>query len=825
MPGQLRILIIEGSERIYGFICQALRRKDLNVLTRRIETREALTQALEQGEWDLILSNTDNPGFNPEDALKLLSARQLDIPLILVSESIGEEKVASLLKAGANDYINLNNLARLVPAVIRELKEAAVRREAEKTKQALRRSENRYRQLVDHSPTPILLLQNERIVFLNEAASQALAASLDQPLINRPADELFIEAPATLLSSRPSKTNAEPDEQPLQTTLQRADGNTIQAEVFISPVEYEGAPAIQLVFTDITNRKESDAKLQQAAQIIEHTMEAVLITDIDGTIESANPAFSEITGYNQAEIISKHPRQLISAKHSPEFLSELWDHVKSTGSWRGELWNQRKNGEIYPVWMTISCVRDQQGEALHYVMVFSDITSLKQTQSQLEHLAHHDSLTNLPNRLLFEDRLEHALAQAKRQKRQLAVLFLDLDRFKNINDSLGHAMGDELLKEVAKRLQNILRDDDTAARLGGDEFTVLVENLEDPSQAAVVAAKIQDKFKAPFKIAGRELHVTASIGISIFPEDGKDVADLTKNADAAMYQAKEQGRNNYRYYTSELTRSAFERLLLETELRSALKEDQLLLYYQPQISLKNGEMTGAEALLRWHHPRLGIIPPARFIPLAEESGLIHEIGNWVLNEACQQTRYLYKQGIFQGRMAINLSVRQIMQTDLILRFEQIIAESGCPPDMLQLEVTEGIFMGQMKNSVPVLDVFKKLGVSIAIDDFGTGYSSLSYLKQLPIDKLKIDRSFIRDMPHDSDAVAITQAIISLGKNLGLRITAEGIETMAQQSLLQKMGCQEGQGYLYSPPVPGEIFEQMLMEGSRTFHHHFSNYGS
>ena len=825
MPGQLRVLVIEDSESEYELLCRTLRRETLNVSTRRVETKKTMEQVLGQGEWDLILSNTDIPGFGPLESLKLLANRQLDIPFILVSDHIGEEKVVSLLKAGASDFINFNNLSRLVPAIERELKEAAVRREAERTKQALRRSENRYRQLVDDSPTPILLLQNDKIVFLNEAAKKTLAVSLERPLINKQAGTLFVEGAPQLLAPPPlSSLPNHVSQQPRQTAFQRADGGVIQVEVFVSPVEHEGAPATQLVFSDITHRKESDAKLQQAVQIIEHTMEGVLITDKQGQINSVNPAFTEITGYSETEIINQHPRILISGRHPAEFFDELWDHVKKTGSWRGEVWNQRQNGEVYPVWMTISCVRDDQGEALHYVAVFSDITSIKQTQSQLEHLAHHDSLTNLPNRLLFEDRLEHALAQAKRQNRQLAVLFLDLDRFKNINDSLGHAMGDELLKEVANRLQNILRDDDTAARLGGDEFTILVENVDDPSQAAVVASKIQDKFKAPFKIAGRELHVTASIGISIYPEDGKDVADLTKNADAAMYQAKEQGRNNYRYYTSELTRTAFERLLLETELRSALKQGQLLLYYQPQISLKNGEMTGAEALLRWHHPRLGIIPPARFIPLAEESGLIHDIGNWVLKETCEQTRYLLKQGLFQGRMAINLSVRQIMQTDLILRFEQIIAESGCPPDMLQLEVTEGIFMGQMKHSVPVLDVFKKLGVSIAIDDFGTGYSSLSYLKQLPIDKLKIDRSFIRDMPHDSDAVAITQAIVSLGKNLGLRITAEGIETMAQQSLLQKMGCQEGQGYLYSPPVPAEIFEQMLLEGRRTFHHHFSNYG-
>ncbi len=822
-PGQLRVLIIEGSDTTFDLLKQTLLQEFPRASLRHIKKRDELQQVLEGDRWDLILAASDIPELDLEESLDTLQEHHLDIPFILVSNHIGEEKVASLLKAGANDYVNLDNLSRLAPAIRRELKEAEIRREAELTKEALHRSEHRYRQLVDHSPTPIVLIQHEQIVYLNEAANKALAATEETPLLHQQAKLLMAEN-VTRFGDGLSDTLHQQICQPCLTRFIRADGGIIQVEVFVSEVDHEGEPAVQLVFTDITHRKEYDAKLQQAVQIIEHTMEGVLITDANGIITSVNPAFSEITGYAEAEIIQQHPGILISDRHPAEFFDDLRNQVRQTGSWRGEVWNQRKNGDIYPAWMTISCVRDEQNEAPHFVAVFSDITSIKQTQSQLEHLAHHDSLTNLPNRLLFEDRLAHAIAQAKRQNRQLAVLFLDIDRFKNINDSLGHAMGDELLKEVAKRLQNILRDDDTAARLGGDEFTILVENLEDPSQAAVVASKIQEKFKSPFKIAGRELHVTASIGISIYPEDGKDVADLTKNADAAMYQAKEQGRNNYRYYTSELTRSAFERLLLETELRSALKNDQLLLYYQPQISLKNGEMTGAEALLRWHHPRLGIIPPARFVPLAEESGLIHEIGTWVLKEACDQARYLFKQGLFQGRMAINLSVRQIMQTDLILRFEQIIAESGCPPHMLQLEVTEGIFMGQMKHSVPVLDVFKKLGVSIAIDDFGTGYSSLSYLKQLPIDKLKIDRSFIRDMPHDSDAVAITQAIVSLGKNLGLRITAEGIETMAQQSLLQKMGCQEGQGYLYSPPVPADVFEQMLLEGSRTFHHHFSNYG-
>ncbi len=823
MPGKLRILFIEDSESEYQFLQRTLRRGELEVEPYRVTTPGELREMLPKGEWDLIISNTHLANITPQEALKIVRETELNIPLILVSEHIGEEKVVALLKLGANDFINFNNLSRLVPAIERELNEANLRQEAEETKLALKRSENRYRQLVENSPIPILLLQHEEIVFLNKAARQSLQPQGSDTLIGQPINKIFLAETMSQFEAGLQQID-QSDSIPLETRLRRADASIIQVEIYLSSAEHEGKPATLLAFTDITQRKESEAQLQQAVQIIEHTMEAIVITDINGIITSVNPAFCKITGYSSSEALGQHIDLITSDQHPSDFFRVQLKSIQKAGFWRGEIWSQRASGEIYPAWVTISCARDDQGQLSNYVGVFSDISSIKQSQTKLEHLAHHDSLTNLPNRLLFEDRLQHAISQSKRQHQQLAVLFLDLDRFKNINDTLGHTMGDELLKEVAKRLQSILRDEDTAARLGGDEFTILVENLEDPSQAAVVAAKIQESFKTPYQIAGRELHITTSIGISIYPDDGLTVADLTKNADAAMYQAKEQGRNNYRYYTSELTRTAFERLLLETELRTAIEKDELLLYYQPQISLQTGEMTGAEAVLRWHHPRLGIIPPARFIPLAEESGLIHEIGHWVLKEACDQTYYLHRQGLFQGRMAINLSVRQIMQTDLILRFEQIIGESNCPPELLQLEVTEGIFMGQMQQSVPVLNVFKKLGVSIAIDDFGTGYSSLSYLKQLPIDKLKIDRSFIRDLPHDSDAIAITQAIISLGKNLALSIVAEGVETLAQQTLLQKMGCEEGQGYLYSPPVPSNAFEEMLLEGSRTFEHHFSNYG-
>lgn len=809
MPLPLQILLIENPAD-GARISQALARAGLTAQTHQVERLTTLKQALAKHPWDLVLANHQLAECPLEEGLKLFQAAGIDIPFILVSQPISKDRLALLFRAGVHGYIGIGNLYLLPPIIQHELVKAAMRRQLLIDNRALGKSETHYRTLTDNAPVSILVRCNGRIVYLNKSARKLLGFDDGEPLVDISAETIIIEAPDEITSSQPNSTQTLSG-QPVQATLRHANGSQLKVEVLSSQVEHHDNPATQMVFSDITGRISLDNKLQQAAQVFENTTEGVIVTDRKANITAVNPAFTQITGYPEEAVIGRNPKFLQSGKHDKAFFKGLWGKLKQEKSWRGEIWNRRKNGEIYPAWLNITSIQDDKGEISQYVALFSDITSIKQSQSQLEHLAHHDSLTDLPNRLLFEDRLEHAITQAKRQKRHLAVLFLDLDRFKNINDSLGHSVGDALLVQVATRLRNLLRENDTAARLGGDEFTILLENLEDPNYTAVVANKILNHLKQPFEIFGRKLHITASIGLSLYPEDGTDVGNLTKNADAAMYQAKESGRNNYRFYTAELTQSAFERLLLESELRSAIKDQQLLLYYQPQFSVNSSKISGAEALLRWRHPRMGILPPARFIPLAEETGLIHEIGHWTLEHACKQTREWSQKGLFTGRMAVNLSVRQIMHTDLILRFEEIIAKTRCPPTQLQFEVTEGVFMGQKELSIPVLDVFKQLGVTIAIDDFGTGYSSLSYLKQLPIDKLKIDKSFVQEMPDDADGAAIAQAIISLGQTLGLEIIAEGVETEAQQNLLQLMGCQEMQGYLYGAPMPARSLEEKLAE--------------
>ncbi|MCK5639980.1 MAG: EAL domain-containing protein [Gammaproteobacteria bacterium] len=549
--------------------------------------------------------------------------------------------------------------------------------------------------------------------------------------------------------------------------------------------------------------------LGNAAAVFENTSEGVLITDKDANITAVNKAFELITGYQEHEVLGQNARIIKSNKHDKAFYRDMWGSIIDNGMWRGEILNRNKKGDVFPVWQSICAIYDKEHNVSHYVSVFSDITTIKQSQAQLDYLAYHDPLTGLPNRLLFEDRLEHAIEHAKREQNELAVLFLDLDRFKNINDSLGHPVGDKLLTKVSKRLSSHVRQEDTIVRLGGDEFVIILERLDTREDAAALAQKIINDFHEPFVIDGHNLAVTTSIGISMYPSDGDDVPTLVKNADAALYHAKENGRNCFRFYTSELTTHVVERLAMENALRGALKGDQLILYYQPIISFETGRLAGAEALLRWEHPEHGLIFPNKFISLAEDTGLIISFGAWVLQQACQQAKTWLDNNHALERVSVNVSGLQIQRKYFIGIVKEALETSGLDGRHLELEITENMLMQNTDKAVAILNELKELGVQISIDDFGTGYSSMSYLKQLPIDKLKIDQSFVRDIPIDSDDRAITRAITALAKSLHLKVVAEGIESIEQEDFLKKLGCEEGQGFLYSKPLCTEEFEALL----------------
>lgn len=678
------------------------------------------------------------------------------------------------------------------------------------SEQALRESEARLRAVTDHAPNAM---------YLKNLAGEYL-------LVSKRYQELYCAGRdaegRTVFDLHPpqmARRYAEHDRevidkrQPVEHVYESiaADGSQMVIDVTKFPVFDDQGKMIGVggINVDISDKIRDEARLRQAATVFDNTLEGVIITDGEGRIQAVNPAFTEVTGYSEQEVLGKNPRMLQSGKHGPEFYREMWGNIEQSGHWRGEVWNRRKNGDIYPEWLAISEVRDGKGELTNYVAVFSDISAVKESEQQLEFLAHHDPLTELPNRLLFNARLEHALERANRDGSKLAVLFLDLDQFKNINDSLGHTVGDGLLLQVAQRLRTQLREEDTVARLGGDEFTLLLEGLASVDQASRIAEKLVAAFKEPFKVEGQTLHVTASIGISISPGDGRDTGTLLRNADAAMYKAKERGRNGYQFYSIEFTNSALRRVVLENRLREALSREQFLVYYQPQLDLVSGKLIGAEALVRWKHPEEGLIPPDQFIPLAEETGLILPLGEWVMGQACRQMQRWLEQGFPLEAMAVNFSRKQLVQDDFLERVRRILEVSRLPANFLELEITESLIMEQTDEAMHTLDSLRRLGVALAIDDFGTGYSSLAYLKRLPITTLKIDRSFVRDVPGDANDVAIIRAILALAESLQLFVVAEGVETREQAELLASLGCQQAQGYLYSPPVSAAEFETLL----------------
>lgn len=560
---------------------------------------------------------------------------------------------------------------------------------------------------------------------------------------------------------------------------------------------------------DVTSQVLAEKKLRLSAAVVESTAEGIIITDANNHIVSTNKAFTIITGYGECEMLGKIPRILRSTRHNQKFYSKILRSIQKTGLWQGEVWLQHKTGKIFPTWSTISAVVDDVKTVSNYVSVFSDISSIKHSQERLDYLAYHDPLTSLPNRLLLNDRIDHALQHAHRENGKIALFFIDLDRFKNVNDSLGHPVGDQLLKKVASRIKSMIREGDTLARLGGDEFVILLEDISSTKDLAILAKKVIEIFVDPFFIIGHELQLTISLGISLYPRDGLDSATLIKNADAAMYRAKEVGRNNYQFYTSALTSVVFERLILESALRQALKNNELILHYQPQYSLTTKKLIGAETLIRWQHPQMGLVYPEKFIPLAEETGLIYSIGEWVLQSACAQMQQWLRDGLPIETIAVNVSAYQCQRREFIDTVKTALQLSQLAPKHLELEITESILMQQIEKGADILDELKRLGIRIGIDDFGTGYSSLSYLRQLPIHKLKIDKSFINDITQDGNDAAITCAVIALGHSLQLTVLAEGVETQNQLDFLIRQGCHEAQGYLYSIPVPCDKFRQLI----------------
>ncbi|MEA3412022.1 MAG: EAL domain-containing protein, partial [Pseudomonadota bacterium] len=692
---------------------------------------------------------------------------------------------------------------------------------------ALSESESRVRLLLDSVADGVFGVDPDGIcTFVNSSALRLLGCRKASELVGKKIGDIIIHTPekgaeAADVTQYLNEAIVEGKHVRLDNAVMwRVDGPPFDAECRCSPV-YTGGAIVGAVtsFRDVTERHVAEERLRQAATVFENTDQGIIVADADRNIVAVNRAFTEITGYGADEVVGRNPSLLQSGQYDGAFYTRLWRTLNRTRQWRGEIWNRRKSGELYPAWQSISLVTNDSGRLSNYIAIFSDISALKESEQRLDHLAHHDALTGLPNRLLLDAKLDQILELARRNTYKVALLFLDLDRFKLINDTMGHSHGDKLLQTIAERLKDSVRAEDTVARLGGDEFIIVLAQIRRPGDAAVLAEKILKAVSTPARIGGQEIVTSTSIGISLFPDDGDNHADLLKTADAAMYYAKESGRQNYRFYTADLTEKAHAHLTIERGLRSALARGEFVLHYQPQVSLFDGHITGVEALIRWRHPKEGLLPPAMFIPVAEETALIDPIGEWVLRMAGADAHQWREAGLSSVRVGVNLSGRQFRSESSLDRIVTILEELDLQPGNIQfdLEVTESTLQ-IAEGSLEALGRMKGLGATLAIDDFGTGHSSLHRLKHLPIDTLKIDRSFVKDIPRDPDDEAIAEAIIAMGRSLHLKVIAEGVETEAQLAFLRASGCDEMQGFLFSKPVPADrIAEMLAQDATLEFH--------
>ncbi|WP_238551903.1 EAL domain-containing protein [Herminiimonas sp. CN] len=712
-----------------------------------------------------------------------------------------DEAVRSLLVEMAIDIsYALDNFAR-----------ETARQQAE---QALRDSEERYRAVTQSANDAIITSDKAgNIVSWNQGAA-AIFGYVQAEVLGQPLTLLMPERyrQRHQAGMRRIQSGGAPEivGRMVELTGVRKDGSEFPLELLLAKCEVASGWFMTGTIRDISQRKQNEAKLGLAAQVFEQSGEGIMITDAHHRIVRINHAFTAITGYSEAEALDQNPRMLSSGRQDQDFYRGMWAVIKAQGHWQGEVWNRRKDGSVYPEWLSISKVLDSQGNLTNYIGIFSDISQYKAAQEQIQRLAHFDALTGLPNRVLLNDRTSQALSMAHRSHAPLALMFIDLDRFKNVNDSLGHRIGDALLVALAQRLCAAVREQDTVSRLGGDEFILVLPDT-DADGAAHIAKILLETAVQPYQIEQHELTITSSIGIAMYPGDGEDFESLSKCADIAMYRAKQDGRNNFCFFTSEMQARSVRTLQLENALRRALERDQLALHYQPQVSLQDGSIIGAEALLRWQHPELGWILPAEFIPIAEDSGQILQLGEWVLRTAARQCRAWIESMPGPLMMAVNLSAVQFRHPHLPELVMQILEQEGLPPSCLELELTESAAMDNPLAAVVVMDRLHACGIRMSIDDFGTGYSSLSYLKRFQVYKLKIDQSFVRDISADPEDEAIVGAIISMARSLGLRTIAEGVETERQLAFLREKGCDEAQGYYFGKPMPAERFEAALRQ--------------
>ncbi|MCR6632008.1 MAG: EAL domain-containing protein [Magnetospirillum sp.] len=706
-------------------------------------------------------------------------------------------------------------------ALLASLGQSAQAEAAARARELARAAEASLETVLSSLPDALIIAdEHGRIRKLNSQATRSFGYTIDDAL-DEPVDGLLAEPYARRLRERWKSFVADGSGDLISVRREvlgrRKDGSVVPMELSVSQLERNGEHRFVVLLHDISARKRALARLDVAEKVLECTMEGVMVTDRRGTMLWVNQGFCRISGYSRDEVLGQKAAMLKSGLQGPEFYAAMWNAIRQKGEWEGEIWNRRKDGEAYPEWLTIKAITDASGQVTRYVGVFSDISRHKRAEETIRTLTYFDAVTNLPNRYLFMDRLAQALERAPRAARKVALVMIGLNRFKQINESLGHQTGDQLLRAVADRLGATLRGHDSVARLRGDTFCCLLTDLAQDHDAHLVISRLLDCFATSFEVGGHELFVTAKVGISVYPVDGSDPEDLVQKAETAMIRSRELADNAFQFYTPEMHANSVERLKLETDLRKALARDELLVYYQPKVETASGRVVGAEALLRWHHHELGMISPADFIPIAEETGLIIPIGEWVLAEVCRQLRAWAEQGQPVVQVAVNLSAHQFRQPDLVDRVVEALHGAGINPDLLELELTESAVMHNAEAAIRTLMDLHSHGVRLAVDDFGTGYSSLSYLKKFPLDKLKIDRSFVMDIDSNPASAEIVGAIIAMGHSLNLEIVAEGVENDAQLEVLKGLKCDEIQGFYYSRPIPADTFAGILRLGRMDGH--------